>query len=1012
MASDAEMIIAPHFNKKFKNYLRDFYVYQFKDRELDFKVKGAGENANVNKGVNYNTFTHDSARLRYILEEAAGIQWCKGDVVDKKRKRIHPSRKNKRVECITVDSRKIAHNPFFLLYQYRNEDAGKDEDRGSHFAFLYSLIIYFNSGKNVRRSDYADYTQVELSALTKYLKYLAENIESVANRHRLFAWDEFSDEKKERFAIEAIERFIKYGTTRDGELKEVFTDKEMTSVELNINLEELRKKIILNKQKIVYNNESFTVEYDLSNTVEKELLYEALSHYVSVGERQFLNKMDYFSRIGLIKKEKIGQRLLYTFCESFLDIIADTSEDFKYRLRLMLSFFSETCMLGEVGSFILKKIPFSTGDDEYIYYKHNYLKRVLNDYNNIDLLYATRINRQYVDKTVSLSVQELVWSYIEYRNASPDDLEFQKIFCLPIEIRESVTDGRQYLIYYHFTKRSVSAMRIEFIDQIVLGNFDLTEQLSDESGLHVKDYFDQDITRAKTLINHTWGTAFENFSEENVKSPISISRVRIIVKCGESEPFIRKRLYREMRNRAVINDYISEEHGSCVELVAEVAYPWEMLPWLRSYTTRIVSVEINGEQFSGIKTDLEQAFALYEKQEIENRVQVPSRSGKSMLLEEIPANFLPLQRPGEDYIPHHTMLFNEVFGVFYERLGAVLSTVMLQKSGKKSYISEIITNYAESFSSELFRMDVDDATVVSRLSQVENFLYPFLKKDKDNFQAMFGYEDCSTIKDVSLLIPLSHVERQWLCNVLSHPMAPCFMSSDEITRLKAQLDNPNLFDINDCVLYDQHIKDNNNNAKRDTCGNTRKVLEAIHQRNIITITYESQRGRKSNYLCAPGYLEYSKRDNQMRLRAVVNEKKAKTFNMERVLKIQIHRKEFFDMVLIREVIDKISQENERELVVSFKETKNVPDRILTEFSCYKKKCIKWDSEEYRMTLYYDNEDRLEILIRLLSYGSSIKVLSDSGDVLKELKERLSNQISIFEQNVMKVQDDKLVERDD
>ena len=40
MQVDAELISSENFNIKFKNYLRDFYIYQFKERGSDFKIRG------------------------------------------------------------------------------------------------------------------------------------------------------------------------------------------------------------------------------------------------------------------------------------------------------------------------------------------------------------------------------------------------------------------------------------------------------------------------------------------------------------------------------------------------------------------------------------------------------------------------------------------------------------------------------------------------------------------------------------------------------------------------------------------------------------------------------------------------------------------------------------------------------------------------------------------------------------------------------------------------------------
>ena len=74
--------------------------------------------------------------------------------------------------------------------------------------------------------------------------------------------------------------------------------------------------------------------------------------------------------------------------------------------------------------------------------------------------------------------------------------------------------------------------------------------------------------------------------------------------------------------------------------------------------------------------------------------------------------------------------------------------------------------------------------------------------------------------------------------------------------------------------------------------------------------------------------------------------------------------------------------------------KNVPERILSEFSCYEKTCIKYGNGKYCMTLFYNILDDNEIVIRLLSYGSLITVDEDTGTVLNEIKTRLKKQLTL------------------
>ena len=93
----------------------------------------------------------------------------------------------------------------------------------------------------------------------------------------------------------------------------------------------------------------------------------------------------------------------------------------------------------------------------------------------------------------------------------------------------------------------------------------------------------------------------------------------------------------------------------------------------------------------------------------------------------------------------------------------------------------------------------------------------------------------------------------------------------------------------------------------------------------------------------------------------------------------------------KDVLDN-DKNKEKHLVIFFDDSEDVPNRILSEFFCYRKECIRWGDGTYRMLLYYNEDDSKEIVIRLLGYGSLITVDEDSGDVLNEMKERLENQL--------------------
>ena len=178
MAIDAEFVSSRSFNLKFKNYLRDFYIYQFKEKSLDFKVKGS--QGNLNKNILDSIFNADVKRLRYALEQSAGVKWDKGE-------------KNKQVECVTIDTRQIFNNPFFSLYQFCS---GSTEIFGTNIAFVYNLLLYFQLGKQIERTDYKPLNDDQTKNLNSFLKYFAEEIESKERHHNPKNWNDFSNEKQ------------------------------------------------------------------------------------------------------------------------------------------------------------------------------------------------------------------------------------------------------------------------------------------------------------------------------------------------------------------------------------------------------------------------------------------------------------------------------------------------------------------------------------------------------------------------------------------------------------------------------------------------------------------------------------------------------------------------------------------------------------------------------------------------------------------------------------------------
>lgn len=978
MSKDYQLISQGLFNKVFKNNLRDIFVYQFKDRKTDFKVKGSGDKGD-DKIIDYHSFMDAMRQLRYIIERDARIKWDLGDVPDSSNKNIHPTRKNKSVMCVTADSRQIAHNPFFALYNYCLENIGDKDKRGDKFAFYYAVVLYFNLWKTVTMPSFIRFETAEKTCLEKYLKHLVEILaDNRGSRSYNLYWDELSKKTKETLSKEVIEKFYDQEIISDGHFEEYV---ELSEAEKAVDLNKVREKIIRYKHKIIFKKDGFKIVKDTSLKLKKSYLETALNlnAFSYVGERQFNNRIFELEQLGVLIKEEIGGRAYYSLSEcNLLKIISN--EELLGRFRDMVSFFSETSVLGEVGSYILQRLPTTPRDK--IYFKHHYIKSPLNDFNISDLLYVIKC----VDRFMINNAEKLRWCYLEYRNASNDDLAYQTFTCLPIEIRQSTTDGRQSLVYYHPGFRSISAAPIDFIDNIEFVEMDNP------------DYLEEDLKRAKRLLSYTWGISFSNFKNGNVTSPCDPNRVRIIIKYAPDEKYILARVKSELRQCATCKEFIDDKHGNCIEVIVNVVDYTELKKWLRTFTTRIVKIEINGKIDTSLESDVFATYCAYTSSDEKSEAAIPSTDGKVRPLREKNPNEnidnKQLTRLLREKVS--TLLFNDLYSVpFYEFSEVLFELIDKKKFSNKNY-SQMELSYAEGFGSTIFKDDENKRIIDNKLTQIRAVRYYFADYKQKSVKSIFKLMRGVSVANLKSSLPLSKVEIQWLLNILSHPLAECFLSGEEIKQIEKCFDDPNLFNINDVVLYDQHILPENEPQDGKFCETVKHILAAIDSDSMIEFEYTPQSGETSIKCCFPSYLEYSKRDNKFRIRAVNDEGQVSTYNVERISSITVLYDLKFDPTEIRQTIDAYITNYKKELVVYFKETKNVPTRLLTEFSCFKKRCMKWEDNTYRMDLSYDEDDLKDYLIRLLSYGPYVTISDDTGNVKDELLERVKNQLELFE----------------
>lgn len=255
-----------------------------------------------------------------------------------------------------------------------------------------------------------------------------------------------------------------------------------------------------------------------------------------------------YEQLGLVRKQKQGKQVLYFLCTDA--VLPDTWTD-------ALVFFSEAAPLGVVGSYLLdkeKEIP------QYYRFKHHYILNALDS----EILYA-----------LFLCMGEGKTALLQLHNRS--------IEILPLKIYISTQTGRQYVLGQAYGR--FRFVRLDLIDSVKPG---ITVAIAEDLPVQLAEF-------QKKL----WGTS--------VKKGDIMEHVEMVIHAEPEESFIVQRLQREKRSGSVTK----LENGNW-KFEADVFDALELMPWIRTFIGRIVSLKsTNPEIKKRFHADLAAMLQMY-----------------------------------------------------------------------------------------------------------------------------------------------------------------------------------------------------------------------------------------------------------------------------------------------------------------------------------------------------------------------------------------------------------------
>ena len=721
------------------------------------------------------------------------------------------------------------------------------------------------------------------------------------------------------------------------------------------------------------------------------------------------NRLADLERLGLVsckqadgvkggKGDRRWSLPLFTM-RTILDAGNEVSEDFEHHLYSALDFFSKYYLLGEVGTFLLDRIY---SDDVCPFrFKHEYFMQALNDFNIIDLLYAIEHNK---------------WCKIKYRHGIRN--AERNILCYPLEIRISNMNGREFLMCYEPFKRSYTALRIEFIDAIEYFDDSKVKHILAQTGYHpLSETVDTDISNARESLKCAWGVSSTKEPIGNAQSiavphPVNFK----IAYTPKQDYFIVNRLCRERR----IGHLEKPDGSTYLHFSVNVSDETELRPWMRSFYSRIVSCD-------GMETD---AFSL--DGDVEDIVRVLIRDEMPPEKQNTPKRILPRWEIPDNAkamlgtgvkAREHDLLFNEVFCVYYYIIADVF--VRLSSSAKeKSYNKqEILQAVEDSFNKfylligqetesllpdEILELLIDggfleriDRPIPGAYETVKNDAGTgYFKRQKTEKAYVSKYACEPGVELYRDVVPLTILELRWLKTVINDQKMNLFFSGDEIALLKKLLNenaaNLNALPMNKVVFFDR-FRFTEKNTRRETAALS-TILEGIYDHKTVWLKYHTNHKGPRHGEFRPIVLEFSKRNN--RFQGYFQKCKTGaifTFNIAQI-ETAIETDTPFDYYAAEMDLADYRKNNTTSVEIEFSNVKNIADRILTEFSPWEKRC-SYDAKTrmYRLTIFYQTLDELDLVVRLLGYGANIRFVDKAHPIFVEIQQRMNRQMDLIKE---------------
>lgn len=301
----------------------------------------------------------------------------------------------------------------------------------------------------------------------------------------------------------------------------------------------------------------------------EELTDSLLAKYETLFDIQTVRrKCNIYAKEGLLCKQKSGKTIVYFLDHTLTDWLKSNEN-----IMDALAFYQMAGNFGIIGNILSEQFD---SCNQTFRVKHSFFVHTLEDNILFDLLDAMN-KKSAITLEIKSSKNEMTSS----------------ANCIPLQIFTSTRSGRRYLCAYLDSSRRFSCFRLDTIRNVSL--------------LTKSDVYDELFAKLIQNHPHLWGVSFQGPERHHLDT------LTMTVHALEpTEHYIVERLEREGR-------------GGAVTRIARNTYRYEitvfdcneMLPWVRTFIGRIISLECTAKSVEKrFYADLDTMYHMYEIEDI------------------------------------------------------------------------------------------------------------------------------------------------------------------------------------------------------------------------------------------------------------------------------------------------------------------------------------------------------------------------------------------------------------